>query len=134
MPDALRLFASETHDPAAELLVCALLLAATSRAQRLADVLGTLSMAMREDIAMRLRVDAGRAAARSSVRTITVFSLAFACLLALLARPYLAPFGTAMGQAVLACVGGFYAAGLALLMRLVRPQAGPRILNAENLS
>ncbi len=40
IPDALRMFADEVADPSADLVVCALMLAATARAQRLVDLLG----------------------------------------------------------------------------------------------
>ncbi len=128
---ALRSLALEVDDPAAEFLVCALLLAATSRAQKLVEVLSALADSMREDVSMHLRVDASRASARSSVRTVMVFSLAFACALAVVAHSYLSPFGTAEGQLVLAVVGTFYAVGLALMVRLVRPTPELRLLNSE---
>ena len=41
--------------------MCALILASTARAQRLVDLLGALAESMREEIAMRLRVESGRA-------------------------------------------------------------------------
>ena len=66
--------------------------AASARAQRLVDLLSAaLADSIRQDVAMRLRVESGRAAARSGVRTIVVFSLAFAGVLALVAHSYLAP-------------------------------------------
>ena len=97
---ALRSFALEVDEPAAEFLVCALLLAATSRAQRLVDVLSALADSIRDDVSMHLRVDASRASARSSVRTIVIFSMGFACTLAVVGHSYLSPFGTAVGQLV----------------------------------
>jgi Flp pilus assembly protein TadB len=125
---ALRAFAHEVDDPAAEFLACALLLAATSRAQKLVEVLSSLAESIREDVSMRLRVDASRASARSSVRTVVVFSVVFAGALVLIAHSYLSPFGSAAGQLVLAVVGLFYAAGLALMVRLVRPTPEMRLL------
>jgi Flp pilus assembly protein TadB len=131
---SLRSFAFEVDDPAAEFLVCALLLAATSRAQRLVEVLSALADSIREDVSMHLRVDASRASARSSVRTVVIFSLAFACTLVVIAHSYLSPFGTAMGQLVLAAVGLLYAAGLALMVRLVRPVPEIRLFDAERVA
>ncbi len=131
---ALRSFAREVDDPAAEFLVCALLLAATSRAQKLVDVLSALADSLREDVSMHLRVDASRASARSSVRTVMLFSLGFAAALAIFAHSYLSPFGTVGGQLVLAVVGSFYAVGLALMVRLVRPKPELRLLDSERLA
>ncbi|HUC36259.1 MAG TPA: type II secretion system F family protein [Acidimicrobiales bacterium] len=128
MPEALRSFAAEVDDPSCDMVACALLLAATSRAQRLAELLGALSESIRDEVAMRLRVEASRASARSSVRTVIVFSLLFVAALMVLARSYLSPFGTPVGQVVLLAVGGCYAAGIALMVRLVRAPASTRLL------
>lgn len=126
--EALRLFADEIADPSADLVVCALMLAASARAQRLVDLLGALADAMREEVAMRLRVESNRASARSGVRTIIVFSAGFLGLLALVARGYLAPFGSADGQLALLVAGAFDATGIVLMMRLLHEQSSPRLL------
>ena len=128
MPAALRMFADEIGDPSADLVVCALMLAAAARAQRLVDLLGALADAMHEEVAMRLKVESGRASARSGVRTIIVFSLGFAGLLTLVARAYLAPFGSASGQIALVAAGAFDAAGIVLMTRLLREPLAPRLL------
>ncbi len=128
---ALRVFAREVDDPAAEFLVSALLLAATSQAQKLVEVLSSLVDSIREDVSMQLRVDASRASARSSVRTIMLFSLAFVIAVAVMAHSYLSPFRTEVGQLVLGAVGLLYAVGLGLMVRLVRPAPEIRLLDAE---
>jgi tight adherence protein B len=133
LEDALRLFAHDVEDPAAEFLVCALLLAATSQAQRLVEVLSALAESIREDVSMHLRIDASRASARSSVRTVVIFTVAFAFTLMVIAHPYLSPFGTPTGQLVLACVGLFYAVGLMLMVRLVRSPPEARLLDPERV-
>jgi len=120
MDEALRAFAAEIDDPSADEVVRALRLAATSRAQRLVDLLGALADSTRDVVAMRLRVEASRASSRSGVRMVICFSLGFVALLTVVARSYLAPFGSFNGQVVLALVGLLYAAGLALMVRLVR--------------
>jgi Flp pilus assembly protein TadB len=128
MPEGLRTFAAEVDDASCDMVACALLLAATSRAQKLADLLGALSESIRDEVAMRLRVEASRSSARSSVRTVIVFSLLFVALLMVVARAYLSPFGTPVGQLMLLAVGSCYAAGIALMVRLVRPPATERLL------
>jgi tight adherence protein B len=127
---ALLRFADEIGDPSADRVVCALLLAFTERAQRLGDLLSALADSTREEVALRLRVETSRASVRSGVRTVVLFSVAFAGGLALLARSYLAPFGTTSGQAVLVTVGGLYAAGLGLMVTLARPPKPIRLLGA----
>jgi tight adherence protein B len=121
MDDALRLLGAEIGDPSADEVVGALRLAAASRAQRLVDLLSALADSTREEVAMRLRVEASRASARSGVRTVIFFSIGFVLLLTVVAQSYLSPFRTVTGQLVLLVVGICYAAGLALMVRLVRP-------------
>jgi Flp pilus assembly protein TadB len=123
MDTALRLFASEVDDPSADEVVSALRLATTHRAQRLVDLLGALADSTRDVVAMRLRVEASRASARSGVRLVLCFSIGFVALLSVVARSYLAPFGSVTGQLVLVVVGVCYGAGLMLMVRLVRYDA-----------
>ena len=63
--DALILFADEVADPSTDRVVCALILASSSRAQRLGDLLGALADSTREDVAVRLRIETSRASSRS---------------------------------------------------------------------
>jgi len=128
---ALLRFADVVGDPSADRVVCALLLAFSERAQRLGALLSALAESTREEVALRLRVETSRASVRSGVRTVVVFSVVFAGMLALLARSYLAPFGSPEGQLVLAAVGALYAAGLTLMVTLARPPRPIRLLGAE---
>ncbi len=128
---ALLRFADDVGDPCADRVVCSLLLAFSSRAQRLGDLLSALADSTREEVGLRLRVETSRASVRSGVRTVVVFSVTFAAGLALLARSYLAPFDSATGQIVLMVVGGLYAAGLTLMVALARPPAAIRLLGKE---
>jgi len=129
--EALLQFADEVADPCADRVVCSLLLAFSSRAQRLGDLLHALAESTREEVALRLRIETSRASVRSGVRTVVVFSVAFAAGLTLLARSYLAPFGSTTGQLVLLMVGGLYAGGLTLMVVLARPPAPVRLLGPE---
>jgi tight adherence protein B len=129
--EALLQFADEVADPCADRVVCSLLLAFTSRAQRLGDLLHALAESTREEVALRLRIETSRASVRSGVRTVVVFSVVFAAGLSLLARSYLAPFGSATGQLVLLVVGSLYAGGLTLMVALARPPAPVRLLGAD---
>lgn len=128
---ALRSLADELDDSTVDMVVCALLLAASAKAQRLADVLGALATTTREQVAMELRVEAVRVSARSSVRMVMAFTVAFVAGVAVLGHTYLAPFGTAQGQVVLAVAGGCDAAGLWLLVRMTRPPAPVHLLHPD---
>ncbi len=132
--DALVQFADELDDPCSDRVVCALLLAASSRAQRLGDLLAALADATRDEVAIRLRIETSRASVRSGVRTVLIFSVAFAVGLTLVAHGYLAPFGSTVGQLVLAVVGVLYAVGLTSLVALSRPPAPVRLLGKEVVS
>lgn len=129
--DALLLYGDELGDPCADRVICSLILAVTSRAQRLGDLLAALADSTREEVALRLRVETSRSSIRSGVRTVVVFSVLFAAALAVLAHTYLAPFGTPTGQLVLALVGILYAGGLTLMVVMSRPPAPVRLLGSE---
>jgi tight adherence protein B len=129
--EALLQFADELADPSADRVVCALLLAVSARAQRLGDVLTALADSTRDEVALRLRIETSRASVRSGVRTVLVFSVAFAVSLVVLAHAYLAPFGTAQGQILLVVVGVLYAVGLTLMVSLARPPAPVRLLGDQ---
>jgi hypothetical protein len=126
--EALLRFGDELADPCADRVICSLILAVSSRAQRLGELLAALAESTREEVALRLRIETSRASIRSGVRTVLVFSVAFAVALTILAHPYLAPFGTAAGQVVLLVVGALYAMGLTLMVVLARPPAPVRLL------
>lgn len=129
--EALLQFAEEVGDPCADRVVCSLLLAFSSRAQRLGELLHALAESTRQEVALRLRIETSRASVRSSVRTVVVFSVAFAAGLSVLARSYLTPFDSATGQLVLLVVGGLYAGGLILMVALARPPAPVRLLGPD---
>jgi hypothetical protein len=131
--EALLQFAEEVDDPCADRVVCALLLAISSRAQRLGDLLMALADSTRDEVGLRLRIETSRASIRSGVRTVLIFSLAFAVGLATLAHAYLAPFGTPIGQLVLVVVGLLYATGLIVMVSLARPPAPVRLLGPKVL-
>jgi tight adherence protein B len=129
--EALLRFADEVGDPCADRVVCSLLLALSSRAQRLGELLHALAESTRQEVALRLRIETSRASVRSTVRTVVVFSVAFAAGLSVLARSYLTPFDSATGQLVLLVVGGLYAGGLILMVALARPPAPVRLLGPD---
>jgi len=129
--EALARLAEELADPAADQVVCALTLASTAQAEHLGDLLGALAEATREEVALRLRIDALQAASRSAVRSIAVCSVGFALVLLVASRSYLAPFGTPAGELVLLGAGLLDASGLWLLGRMTRPLSLPRLVQAN---
>ena len=109
LPEALQGFAQQVDDPVADVVVTALVMAARKQAGQLAALLGELADSVREQVAMRQRIDAGRASIRTGVRVTVTVTLGMAVGLTIFNRPYLDPFDTLTGQAVLATVGALFA-------------------------
>lgn len=125
---SLRELAERLRDPTGDLVVSALMLAAERQARDLGGLLGSLAASARQRAAMHLRVEAGRARTRSAVQIITAFTLAFAAGMIVFNRGYLEPYDSALGQAVLALVGGCFAGSLALMERMTRAEEPDRLL------
>lgn len=129
---ALRAFADEVADPTCDLVVAALVLAAEHQAQRLAELLGSLAAAARDQATMRLRVEAGRARTRTSVKVIVGVTGALVLGLAVFNHDYLAPYDTATGQLVLLLVGAIFTAAFLWLARMTRPASVERFLTSDD--
>ncbi|WP_406693166.1 type II secretion system F family protein [Saccharopolyspora sp. ID03-671] len=128
LPDALAGLADDLSDPTADLVISALVLASQHQARQLADLLGELAIEAREQVSMRLRVEAGRARTRTSVRVIVATTLLFAAGLVALNRGYLDPYDGAFGQIMLLAVGGLFALAFWWLGRIARMQEPERFL------
>ncbi|MFJ8965353.1 type II secretion system F family protein [Lentzea sp. NPDC102401] len=125
---SLRRLADQLHDPTADLVISALVLAAEHQARQLADLLGELASEAREQASMRMRVEAGRARTRTSVRVIVSTTLAFAMGLVLLNRGYLAPYDSVFGQVMLLAVGALFGSAFVWLARIARLREPERFL------
>jgi tight adherence protein B len=120
--------ADDLADPTADLVVTALVLAASGQAQDLGEVLSTVASSARDDATMRRYIDASRARTRTAVRTITVVALATVVGLLVLGHGYLRPYSSVAGQLVLAVVLVCYGAGVGILQRMGREKPSERIL------
>jgi Flp pilus assembly protein TadB len=125
---SLRHLADQLRDPIADLVISALVLAAEHQARQLADLLGELAGEAREQAFMRMRVEAGRARTRTSVRVVVITTLVFAVGLVLLNRGYLAPYDSAFGQIMLLLVGLLFTVAFTWLGRIVRQRDSERFL------
>ena len=128
--DALERFADEVANPAADLVVAALATAARREARELVPLLTALATSARAEAEMRMRVHVSRARIRTAVRVVIGTLGLFAGGLIVFNRPYLAPYGTAVGQLVLFLVGGIVAFGWWLLQRMAHIQPPERFLDA----
>ncbi len=125
--EALRLFADELDDPVGDRIAAALILVARRRGKGASAVLHQLAELVARDVSDRREVEAARAEHRTTVRWIIIIVVAFTAI-AVIQRSYAAPFGTPIGQAVLAVVVAFYGAALSWLHRLGSAAVGHRFL------
>lgn len=126
---ALRRLADHLADPTGDLVIAALVLAAEQQARQLADLLGSLAHAAREQASMRMRVEAGRSRTRTSVRVIVGTTLGFAVLVTLLNRQYLSAFDSVTGQIVLLGIGVLFGLGFVWLARIAAVAEPDRFLS-----
>ncbi|GIJ62406.1 type II secretion system F family protein [Virgisporangium aurantiacum] len=132
LPDVLRGFARDVADPFADTVTASLLLASTQGAGCLADPLGLLAAAVRDEVAAQRRVERGRAKAATDARMIIATTLVMAVGLVVFNRGYLRPYDSVAGQVVLAVVGVLFAVGFRWLSRLARPRELPRVLDLSS--
>ena len=128
LPAGLRAFAAEVADPVADLIVASLVIAAERQAQRHAVLLSKIAAAAREQSAMRLRVETGRARTYASSKALVVITFGLAVTLMLFSPTFMAPYDTATGQLVMVGIGALFAAALWGLVQLGRPVSPPRLL------
>ena len=127
---ALRAFADDLHDVTGDLVASALILASAKRGDGLSLILTGLAESVSDAVRTRRQLEADRAKPRAAARAISLISVV-ALLLLSLSGEYLAPYGTVAGQLVLAALLSLYAANLAWLRRMSRPDLGHRLLGAE---
>lgn len=111
-------FGEDLAHPSGDLVVAALTIAARTEASDLSSLLSRLSDAIRGEARMRIRVEVGRTRVRTASKVILGVVAATIGLLALLNREYLEVYASPSGQVVLLIVGGIFALGGWLLVRM----------------
>lgn len=134
LPDALQQLADEINDASADIIVAALILNARLRGPGLRQVLGALAKSAREEVDMRQRVMAQRSSTRRSVQIVVVVSVGFVLGLAIFNREFVEPYGTPIGQVVLAAVCGLFALGFWWLRKLSTIETPERFLVRDDPS
>ena len=110
--DALRAFADDLDDATGDVVAANLILGARRRGAGLASVLDALAESVAADVRARREIEADRAKPRATARWVTIITVSVLVFLAL-TGDYVAPFGTPLGQVL-----------LALLLVAVRGDAG----------
>jgi Flp pilus assembly protein TadB len=128
---SLREFAEELDDPTGDLVVASLVLAADKNPKRLGELLGMLAASAREEVRMRLRVEAGRARARTSVKVVIGAVIIITGLVILLNREFLDAYDSIVGQIVLAIVGAWFALWFAVLSWMTKFTETERFLTED---
>lgn len=130
---ALREWADDVDDPAADLVATVLIVAGSRSARDIGELLSALAATARERASMRMRVDAQRAATRSEVRSIIIVSLVFMVGLTVLAKRFVEPYSDATGQLMLLVVVSIFGAGLWWLTQLAKFSRPARFLAQERV-
>ena len=125
--DALLKFADELDDATGDLVAAYLILGARRRGAGLASVLQGLAESVADDVTARRKVEADRAKPRATARNVTLITLGVLGFLAFNGQ-FMAPYGTPLGQALLAVLLGAYAGTLVWLKRMSVGEPLPRVL------
>ncbi|TDE32120.1 type II secretion protein F [Actinomadura sp. 6K520] len=129
--EAVYRLADDLNDPVGDLVAGALLQASQIRGGGVQPLLNDLAALVAADVAGRREVEASRAPHRTTIRGLAVIFVLFA--VALTMRPdYSAPYGTFLGQIVLAVVLSICGIGLWIMNRLANQPPVQRFLTRRD--
>lgn len=123
---ALEGVADDLAHPAADFVIAALLNAARHNARDMAALLARLSDAIRDEVDMRVEVNARRAGIRTEAKSVIVVVLVTVVGTTLYANEFVAAYNTVTGQVVMALILLLFAGGTFALLRLSRFAAPDR--------
>lgn len=125
---ALRQFAREVGDPAAEKIAGVLILRERNGGPGLADVLTALAQDLDERSRMIREVESERAKPRSNMRFIVIITVALMVGMMLFARTFLSSYNSVLGQFLLVGVAAIFAVALRWMRTLSDPPPSPTVL------
>ena len=125
---ALSRFADDMDDAIADTVVTALHIADQRAVSDLGAMLAAVATSTRETVAMQLRINAARTRTYRTAQLIAIIVAFFVGLLVLTNRDYMEPFGTAVGQLVLAAVVALVGVSIWAMVVLSRPVHARRLL------
>jgi Flp pilus assembly protein TadB len=131
---ALRQFAREVDDPAADKIAMVLILRERNGGPGLADVLTALATDLDDRSRMVREVEAERAKPRANMRTIVVVTLVLVVAMVLFARTFLSGYSTPLGQVALLLDVALFGTALRWMRRLSDSPRAPRVLVDPDLA
>ncbi|MBD3782765.1 MAG: type II secretion system F family protein [Micrococcales bacterium] len=127
--DALRAFADELDDATGDLIAGNLILGARRRGSGVASFLEALAESTAADVAARREIESDRAKPRSTARWVTLITVGVLAVLAL-TGDYIRPYGSPVGQVLLALLLGLYVATLVWMRRMSTGKPLPRFIGS----
>ena len=110
-----------------DVIAATLLLGAARRGAGLASVLDALAQSVAADVRSRREVEADRAKPRATARWVTIITVTVLGFLAV-SGGYVAPFGTPVGQFILAVLLAAYVATLVWMRAMATGPGTPRMI------
>lgn len=127
---ALRAFADELDDTTGDLVAANLILGARRRGAGLASILESLAESVAADVRARRQIEADRAKPRATARWVTIITVGVLAVLALTGN-YIQPYGSPLGQILLAILLTLYVATLVWMRRMATGTKLPRFIAAQ---
>lgn len=128
--EALRLFAHDIGDATGDEVAAALIVGAKQRGHGLAGVLEGLAIDISHEVHARRAREASQARPRATARYITLITVVVIAAGMLSGSAYVAPFGTPIGQVILAILLTSYVACLIWMRSIAATKPAPRFLLA----
>ncbi|OLZ45966.1 type II secretion system F family protein [Amycolatopsis keratiniphila] len=129
---ALRAFAEDVGDEAADEVVLALILRARAGGRGLVDILDSKATALEREVVARRDIEADRAKPRTDVRAILGITALLLTGLVVFAHEFLSPFNDLLGQLVMGGIGGLLGAAGWWMHLLTRTRRPARLLGAAS--
>lgn len=132
LPEALARFADDVNDPSADMVVAALSLNARQRAGGLERILTSLAAASRAELEMRRKVEHERRLLRRQAQRIALAVIGFIAAQAVLARGWVEPYSTPLGQLVLAILATIFLGAFVRMRTLSNSEPEARFLTTPD--
>lgn len=126
--DALLAYADALDSPDADAVVAALVLASHRGGLGATATLTELSESIQDRLRALREIETERSKPRIVVRQITLITVVVLGVALVVARGFFAPYGTPVGQAILAVLLAIYIGSLVMLRRMTSPRRRERIL------